>query len=519
MPVIPYPDVDLGTETHIVVPVGDVNWASVQIIPITTLATTSVIEIKKSISGDPNDAVSFVPGIFPDMNDRTITDSIDVRDLSFLHIVVTTTDAGEKAAVWVHTSDRGGSDEGAFLDAVDGLTDTSTDAFGRFRVSDPFTILDSKQIIDNQPLWWDDQETSGTGTTSTHSTALAASTMGVAATTAGTRVRQTLMRFNYQAGKSQLILMTGVLDKSGGGPGIARSWGIYDDNNGLFLLDDEGTHKFVRRTSTSGSAVDNEVAQSDWNIDKMDGTGPSGITLDFSKTQILIIDFEWLGVGRVRFGFNVDGVNVYAHEMLNANVLNTVYMSTPNLPLRYEISNDGTGAASTMDHICATVSSEGGQDNFGVLRSVSTGTGVISANVDGTFYAAVGVRYKTAGIGAYLELISIDLMEITGSKTLQWVLCVDPTISGTFTFTDVPDSGLQVAIGGTATVTDTGLILTGGYFESGKQVGGSAADQVRTQRKLGIKIDGTSEVGVLAVRPLGSSNADVYASITWRETP
>ena len=80
----------------------------------------------------------------------------------------------------------------------------ASDAFGRLRTSEPYTIFDSKQIFDNQPLFWDDQEESGSGTTSVHDADAARTRIGVANTTAGKRTRQTFMRFNYQPGKSQL---------------------------------------------------------------------------------------------------------------------------------------------------------------------------------------------------------------------------------------------------------------------------------------------------------------------------
>jgi len=144
------------------------------------------------------------------------------------------------------------------------------DAFGRLRVSSPTTLFDSKQLFDAQPLLWDDQETSGSGTGSTHSTNTVSTTMTVGATTAGVRVRQTFQSFNYQPGKSQLILLTGVMNKTGGGTGINRRIGMFNAKNGLFFEDAEGTLNVVRRTYVTGSAVDNKVAQSAWNLDKLD---------------------------------------------------------------------------------------------------------------------------------------------------------------------------------------------------------------------------------------------------------
>ena len=115
--------------------------------------------------------------------------------------------------------------------------------------------------------------------------------------TAGKFTRQTFMRFNYQPGKSQLINMTFILDKSGGGTGVQRRVGIFDDDNGIFLEDDEGTIKAVIRSNATGTPVNTKVSQTSWNIDAMDGSGRSGITIDWTKSQILTIDYEWLEAG------------------------------------------------------------------------------------------------------------------------------------------------------------------------------------------------------------------------------
>jgi len=267
----------------------------------------------------------------------------------------------------------------------------SIDAFARFRVSNPETLFDSKQLFDSQPLFWDDQEVSGSGTSSTHSVNLARTQLAVSNLTAGKRVRQTYMRFNYQPGKSQLIFMTAVMS-SAGASGISACIGLFDDNNGIFVTSDDNVLKMVIRDKTTGVVVDTEVTQSNFNIDPLDGTGASGITLDITKTQIFVVDFEWLGVGRVRTGFAIDGLIYYCHEFLNTNSLATVYMSTPNLPLRYSLENDGTGPATTMDHICSTVISEGGTQELGVLRH--TDSGAISSLSAGATYALQRNRWN-----------------------------------------------------------------------------------------------------------------------------
>lgn len=387
----------------------------------------------------------------------------------------------------------------------------SIDAFARWRVSNPQTIFDSKQLYDSQPLFWDDAETSGSGTNSSHSVNRASTSMSVSNVTAGTRVRQTKQRFNYQPGKSQLILMTGVI--TSGNAGVTRRMGYFDENNGLFLEVDDTTINLVRRSFVTGSAVDTATAQASWNIDTMDGNGASGINLNFNNTQIFVIDFEWLGVGRVRFGFVIDGLIFYCHELLNANVLTAVYMSTPNLPLRYEISNDGTGPAVSIEHICTTVISEGGQQETGIVRSFDTGSTHVDADTAGTIYAIVGIRLKTTHISASIVLKNISLISET-TDDFRWLLCLNPTIAGTFTYSDLSNSAIQGATGATAnTVSDVGTLLASGYASVTSQ---SANETLDTALKLGSLIDGTRDEILLACMPL-SSNADIHGSLVWRE--
>ena len=391
---------------------------------------------------------------------------------------------------------------------------TQLDAFGRLRVSDPLTIFDSKQTLDNAPLFWDDSEVSGATTTSTHSTATASSTMGVAATTAGKRVRQTFMRFNYQPGKSQNIYMTGVMDLSGGGTGITRGIGMFDDNNGLFFQDDEGTMKVVVRSKTSGSAVDTKVTQASWD-DPLDGTGASGITIDWTKTQVFAIDFEWLGVGSVRFCLVIDGAVVNVHTVKNANNLALVYMSTPCLPLRYEIDNDGTGAASTMMQICATVISEGGISRLGALRYKSTGGTHIDCNTADTAYALVAIRLKAAALEATVLLEGVSVLAETNDD-FEWFLALNPTVASAVTFGDETNSTVQSAVGESAnpslsTITG-GTMIQGGFADASSGITFPLANALR----LGSTISGTPDEIYLCARPL-SANANIQGSLTWRE--
>jgi len=387
------------------------------------------------------------------------------------------------------------------------------DAFGRLRVSEPFTLLDTKQLVDNLPLFYDDQETSGSGTGSTHNPNTASSTMTVSADTAGTRVRQSKLRGTYQPGKSLLILATFVT----GAPvaGITKRVGYFDDRNGLFLQCTGSGMAIVRRTYATGSAVDTVTAQANWNLDKMDGTGRSKITLDPSKTQILLIDLEWLGVGRVRFGFVIDGKVYYFHELNNANNLAQVYMSTPNLPIRYEISNDGTGGADSLEHICSSVVSEGGQQATVLQTYISRhGTPVTLANQD-LYTPVISIRLKTDYIGTRISPVLIDVLATTNIN-YEWQLFLNPTIAGTdlVDWANATNSSLQYDITRNATNTlSGGHVIAGGYGASTATFRNAITGLASSYLSVGANIDNSVDELVLGVANIDGNGGTVYAGM------
>lgn len=397
------------------------------------------------------------------------------------------------------------------------------DAFARLRASEPMTIFDSKQIFDNQPLFWDESLESGADITSAHSVNEAQTTITSSLNTAGVFTRQTFMRFNYQPGKSQQIIMTGVMDRSGGGTGVQRRIGAFDDNNGLFFEDDEGTMKVVVRSKKTGSVVDTKVAQSSWNIDKMDGTGNSAINMDFTKSHIWLFDYEWLGVGRVRFGMFHNGEIIYVHQSLHDNSETTAYMSTPNLPLRYQMVTTGSSPASSMSAICATVISEGGQEDLGVLHHRSTAGTQIDMDTEDTLYGIVGLRLKAANFGATIKIVKLAVTLQSASDDVEWVLVFDPAVAGTPTWVNEANSSVQYFIGAAGNIVTGGVHIDAGYVSTsaGQSASGGTAEFIENALRLGAKIDGTAQFIVLSARPINGSDTDVLVEggITWREMP
>lgn len=384
------------------------------------------------------------------------------------------------------------------------------DAFGRTRMSTPHTLFDSKLLGDQRAVFWDIQEVSGSGTSSTYSADRSSITLSVSADTAGKIVRQTKQRFNYQPGKSLENFLTLVMNAPADGIGIRA--GYFDDNNGVFWQRIGSQLSIVKRSYVTGTAVDQVITQENWNIDKMRGTGLSDEVLNDAAAQILAIDLEWLGVGSVRYGIVIDGELYYVHQKNHANVESSVYMTTPNLPVRYELWNDGTGPAHDLECICTTVISEGGDQETGFTRSVGTFGTHVDANVIGTTYACVGLRQKTTHLSQVLKIKKM----VMGNKTnddFWWVLLLNPTVAGTFTYTDVDDSGAQYALGATANTVTGGIVMDSGMLKSAE----TASDIVQSLYYLGSTIDGTRDEIVLCVIPL-SANADIEAALTWTET-
>jgi hypothetical protein len=348
------------------------------------------------------------------------------------------------------------------------------DAFARLRVSQPETIFDNSFQYSLNPLKFSNSLT-GTGTI-THVPAEAEAQLSTGGTASGaTAILQTKKYIRYQPGKSQLMLATARLGAAKAN--VTQRIGYFDDANGLFFEQTSAGLYVVVRTSTSGSPANTGILQSGWNLDKLDGTGTSGITLDTSKTQIYLIDFEWLGVGRVRFGFVIDGMPVYCHEVLNANNLTTVYMSTPHLPVRASIENTGVAASTTtMDQYCIAVMSEGG-----VFESVgnefSIGNGVTTLGVT-TRVPVLSVRPSVTfnSITNRGHVTFSELEVIAATNHCFWELVENGSLTGaswgnvdaTYSIADYDTAATAISGG---IVRNTGWSLAGLGSNPGKSQG------------------------------------------------
>lgn len=391
-------------------------------------------------------------------------------------------------------------------------TNHSVDMFSRLRVSNPQTVFDSKQLKDKQPLFWDDVQVSGTGTSSTYNTNQSSTTISVSASTAGMRARQTFRRFNYQPGKSQLVFLTGVI--GAGATGIVGRIGQFDERNGLFFEIISSGIGVVRRTYTSGSVFEARAAQTAWNGDKLDGTGQSGVTIDWSKAQIFWIAYEWLGVGSVAFGVVHHAQLITCHTMHHNNDLTTVYMSSPNLPLRYEVSNDGAGAAASLVHICSTVISEGGVVDLGAQRGLTRGATAMTTSNNANIYGLIALRIQSGFEAAHIHIANISVV-CTTTSAYNWYMIMNPTASATPTFTPVSNSAVEANVGMTATTLTGGTVIMCG---TSLQTNDGGTNIVAPQDiALGVSLVGVSDVVYLAVQRVTGTSETFYASLNYRE--
>jgi hypothetical protein len=304
---------------------------------------------------------------------------------------------------------------------------------------------------------------------------------------------------------------------------VTRRIGYFDTNNGIYLEQAGSTINIVLRSFTSGSVVNTTVAQINWNIDKFDGTGPSGLILDLTKTQILIIDLQWLGAGRVRVGFNINGLVFYAHQFLNANTTQTtVYMTTSNLPLRSEITNTGTaGSIATMRQICVMVTSEGGME-YGRAKQYSVNTGGAgTAITNGTRRPILSIRAKTTGPNSVRNTGQIlpKNYEVTvlGLNSIFWELVLNPTTLTGSSFSSFNANTSITEVDTSATALTGGTVIDSGYINSSSSFKGIAQQNIIKDLILVYSGLLNSQDILSIVTTAEGGNSTAFSSITFLE--
>ena len=396
--------------------------------------------------------------------------------------------------------------------STSGNTNTGIDAFGRQRVSEPFTIFDNSfRYGDDTRNWSIATAGSGTSTPLENESSIQ---MSVSNASGDSVYRETKRVFQYQPGKSLLILNTFVMSTPKAN--LRQRVGYFGNENGIFVEQDGLTLNIVKRDYLTSAPTDTQIAQTSWNVDPLNGTGPSGITLDMSKAQIFWIDMEWLGVGSVRTGFVINGQFVIAHIFHHANIISSVYMTTATLPIRYEIENTaGTSGNSTMKQICSTVMSEGGFTPRTESRAASTALAGLALS-NSVVKPLVSIRLKADRQDAVAVPTYIDMYGIQNAP-FRWAIYQNTTISdGTWTSTG-PESNVEYNVTATTTISGARKILEGTIIGAAK--GGANTiflDNLNHSLQLKRNINGTPEIFTLAMTATTPSDA-ALGTIAWQE--
>ena len=406
---------------------------------------------------------------------------------------------------------------------------TNVDAFGRLRVSNPYTLFEFNQINGFNPLLIDSQ-VSGGGASQVHS--LDSYIQMNVSGQGDSVIRQSHEYIPYQPGKSRLVQMTGVLYTNPAAvSNLTSRIGTFDASMGLFVQMQNGQLSVVLRHPS----LTQTIPRSSW-TDPLDGTGPSGITVDFSKAQIYTFDMEWLGVGRIRCGIIQSGVFHYYYTFNHVNALIAPYSPMAKLPLRYEISS--TGSANSMRMICGTVLSEGGFVPFG--REFVYGT-FTRADVKTITVAAgdplvplIGIRVRSLNNfrRTTVKLKRVDIFPTINNTWGAWKLLLNPTFAtGSITaWTDYDtarESAVQIATFDPATTisasgTTAGYVLAADYFVTRtNSTLASSTDEIVAAPSITTGLSGVSDIVVLAANNLttggGGNSTDILSNIRWTE--
>ena len=387
-----------------------------------------------------------------------------------------------------------------------------SDAFGRLRVSQPLTLFDSSHRYRDNGLWNTLATNGGTAVFSPNEGLVNLSVNGAN----GSQVlRETTKVFSYQPGKSLLVFNTFVMAPAQ--TGLRQRVGYFGIDNGIYIQLSDDILSFVERSIVTGSPTENVVPQAAWNADTMDGNGPSGITLDITKAQILFMDIEWLGEGTVRLGFVIDGNFIVCHRFNHANLITSTYITTASLPLRYEISAGVAGIVATLKQVCSTVISEGGYELRGLQQAV--GTPITSARAlatAGTLYPMVSIRLKSTRLDGIVVATAISIIGNT-SANYNWQVVSSGTTTGGSWVSAGANSSVEYNLTGTSFAG--GRIIASGYFTATASTSVSVdilrAALLATQLERDGLTGTTYEFSLILTA--GTNTETAFASMDWEE--
>jgi hypothetical protein len=400
------------------------------------------------------------------------------------------------------------------------------DAFGRLRVSSPLTLFDSSHRYKDNGLWNTSTASGGAAVFSANEGLV---NLNVTTASGSEVLRETTKVFSYQPGKSLLVLNTFVM--SSPQDNLRQRVGYFGTDNGMYCqLENVASRpivSFVERSLVTGAVTETKISQNGgvygitdtgWNVDPLNGTGPSGVTLDITKAQIMFMDIEWLGEGTVRVGFIIDGNFILCHKFNHANLITSTYITTASLPLRYEITNTGvTAASSTLKQVCSSVISEGGYELRGAQQAIGIPiTAPRSLAVAGTYYPIVSIKLRSGYLDGVVILTALSIMGVA-TGIYNWKIVASGTTTGGAWNPASTDSAVEYNITGTSFAG--GRTLASGFITSTTQA--SVNLDILKEALFSFQLERNSFTSTpfeITLIVSASTNTElIYASMDWEE--
>lgn len=398
--------------------------------------------------------------------------------------------------------------------------DVTTDVTGQLAVSQRTSLLNYYfSHTDHQLLLF--RFTLGTGTVTWNTTQ---NCIDLSAGTASGALSVIRSKHNvpYQVGQSHTVAMSCLFGEPVANS--AKGWGINDANDGLQWRMDDTSLAVVVRSSTSGSTVDTVVHRADWNIDKLDGTGPSGFNLNTNNVAVYLIEYTWHGAGRVRFGIKVNKDIIYCHEFDFDNSQQFTYTRLPMLPLVASVSNTGTLTTPNLFKIYTISAYTHNHLPVTPLLHFAASRGTSTVSVTGTATPLIGIRPRATFNSQPNRVTAVPekLQVSAGNSTIIVRAVINPTVVTGAVWNSVNTSS-SVEFDTAATVVTGGTVVNEFYVNSGTFYEGLVTTAKEdSQGLLGTLPLAYTTLGpqidtlYLVAQSLGGSSSSV-AAISWEE--
>jgi hypothetical protein len=378
--------------------------------------------------------------------------------------------------------------------------------YNQFRVATLENVYDVRQQFEKDTIYMVESLTGGA--TSVHLPNEAAVRLRLTTASGDKAIRQTRPYIPYQIGRSQLVFIHAVMGAAKAN--VRQRLGYFDADNGVFFEQTGTGISVVRRSFTSGSPVDTAVPQASWNLDTMDGLGPSGITLDTSKFQIFSITLSW--GGEVRLGFLIGGQTIEVHRFDSSNMDATIWASKGSLPVRHEIENTAASVSATdLKQISLAVFSEGTIDQLGLLASADIGTTTRSIGA-GASLPVLSIRLKSTHARGIIVPNTFGVSQ-SSVKTMRYQLVLGGTLTGASFASVSPAVERDIA----ATVLTGGRVLQAGYIPAAAVGGGVTSLLTRTSLWASSDFDGVSDILTIMMHNMDAGSLLSLAAMQWKE--